>query len=259
MCLRTSVLIAALVLMASFAHAQTRSGRRPPPKPPVSSTEPSEPTTRRVTITMKKGETVSGNFISADASIVRVQVASNELKINWDEIASIQTGDAAISIKTVPEQPTASVLSIEAGIVYRSGDVKAVARTLFYLLDDDLGKILKDAGVKFPIVRGANNKPPEALTASDFAGMFGVYAKYGDHDGETFYADSLAALKLHIVKTVTTDFTGKATLDPVAPGTYYLMAVASTPQSYAMWNMRLELKPGPFAVSLDQNNAIFAR
>jgi hypothetical protein len=66
-------------------------------------------------------------------------------------------------------------------------------------------------------------------------------------------------VKPHIVKTVTTDFTGKATFDTVAPGTYYLMAVASTPQSYAMWNMRLELKPGPFAVSLDQNNAIFAR
>jgi hypothetical protein len=260
MCRRTSVLIAALVLTVSFAHAQTRSGRRPPPKPTVNSSEPSVPSTRRVTITLKKGETVTGNFIGADTSTVRVQVANNELKINWDEIASIQTGDASIpNIAAIPEKPTGSVLSIEAGIVYRSGDVKAVARTLFYLLDDDVGKILKDAGVKFPIVRGANNKPPETLTANDFAGMFGVYAKYGDHDGETFYADSLAALKPHIVKTATSDFTGKATFDPVAPGTYYLMAVASTPQSYAMWNMRLELKPGPFAVSLDQNNAIFAR
>ena len=113
MCRRTSVLIAALVLTVSFAHAQTRSGRRPPPKPTVNSSEPSVPSTRRVTITLKKGETVTGNFIGADTSTVRVQVANNELKINWDEIASIQTGDASIpNIAAIPEKPTGSVLSI---------------------------------------------------------------------------------------------------------------------------------------------------
>src|SRR5712664_3572221 len=108
MCRRPSVLIAALVLTVSFAHAQTRSGRRPPPKPTVNSSESSVPSTRRLTTTLKKGETVTGNFIGADTSTVRVQVANNELKINWDEIASIQTGDASIpNIAVTPEKPTA--------------------------------------------------------------------------------------------------------------------------------------------------------
>ncbi len=62
MCRRTSMLVAALVVTVSFAHAQTRTGRRPSPKPPVNSSEPSMPSTRRVTITLKKGETVTGQF-----------------------------------------------------------------------------------------------------------------------------------------------------------------------------------------------------
>ena len=258
MYLRMYAVIAVLLVFASLVNGQTRPGRRPSPKPAAA--ESIAPSNRRVTIILKKGEPVRGDFIGADTSTVRIEIAGNELKISWDDIASIQTGDSAGSNTPIaPEKPTTSTLSIEAGIIFRSGDVKPVARTLFYMLDDDIGKILKEAGVKFPIVRGANNKPPEALTPEDFAGMFGVYAKYGDHGGETFYADSMAALKPHIVKTVTSDFTGKATFDPVAAGTYYLMAVAPTPQGYAMWNMRLELKPGPVAVSLDQNNAIFAR
>src|SRR5437868_2853289 len=41
-----------------------------------------------------------------------------------------------------------STLTLEAGLVYKSGDVKPVPRNEFYLLDDDAEKILKDAGIE---------------------------------------------------------------------------------------------------------------
>ena len=41
-----------------------------------------------------------------------------------------------------------STLSVEAGLVYKSGDVKPVPRNEFYLLDDDAEKILRDAGIE---------------------------------------------------------------------------------------------------------------
>jgi hypothetical protein len=41
-----------------------------------------------------------------------------------------------------------SVLSIETGLVYKSGDAKPVARNEFYLLEEDAEKILREAKVE---------------------------------------------------------------------------------------------------------------
>ena len=69
----------------------------------------------------------------------------------------------------------------------------------------------------------------------------------------------MTALTPHILQTITTDFGGKASFQPVATGTYYLMGVTETPSGgWAVWNLRVDLKPGQNSVTLDQNNAAHA-
>jgi hypothetical protein len=41
-----------------------------------------------------------------------------------------------------------ATLSLETGIIYQSGEVIPVARTTFYLLDDDVLRIAKNAGIQ---------------------------------------------------------------------------------------------------------------
>jgi len=162
----------------------------------------------------------------------------------------------------VESKPKASVtapqtggLSIEAGLVFRSGDIKPVARTVFYLLDAHPGNILKEAGIKPADKSGMDLEDPEKLLFS-----LGLAMRYAELPSEQpFLAAAMEALKPHILQTVTTDFGGKAQFQPVVVGSYYLMGVAQTPKGLALWNIKVELNPGQNSFTLDQNNAAYAQ
>ncbi len=119
-------------------------------------------------------------------------------------------------------------LSFETGLVFKSGDVKPVARTTFYLLDNALSKILGDAGLQTPKGYESGGDPNKDLVDSFASSIaFNLVPAYKD-----FYPAAMTALKPHIIQTVTTDFSGKATFEPAAAGTYYLMGVSTTPNGY---------------------------
>lgn len=146
-------------------------------------------------------------------------------------------------------------LALEAGLVYRSGDVKPVARTEFHLLDKELAQLLQDAGVRPPeksIIAGTG-------AGGNLAFSFALAARYNSlPDNQPFYLAAMEAIKPHIVKTVTTDFSGKATIDVVPAGSYYLMGISATPRGFAFWNLPVEIKAGQNSLVLDQNNAAYA-
>ena len=154
---------------------------------------------------------------------------------------------------------TMSTISIEAGLVYQSGDVKPVARTTFYLMDNQTSNILRDANVK-----------PQATTSLGSAGIeagtpeftFGVDLAHGAKDSPNeepgFFGAAMEAIRPHIIQTVTTAFSGKASFKPVPTKTYYIMGAKATPNGFAMWDLRVDLKPGQNSIILDQNNAIEA-
>src|SRR5688500_7274557 len=99
-----------------------------------------------------------------------------------------------------------SILSIETGLVFKSGDVKPLARTEFHILDDSLANILRNAGLKPPKSYGETGEADR-----DYVSAFAFASKYSsDPTYQEFYPRAIEALKPHIVQSVTTDFSGKA-------------------------------------------------
>lgn len=159
---------------------------------------------------------------------------------DWSKFSSAQASPnqqgATTTFTTPPTARSAvsknSVLSIQVGIVYKRGGPEPVARVNFYLLDEDLSKILNDAGLQL-------NKSLDLVEGH-------------------FYDVAMAAIRPHIISETSTGFDGRAQFAPLEAGTYYLMGIAPTRGGFAIWNLRMELKPGTWSAILDQNNAALA-
>jgi hypothetical protein len=157
------------------------------------------------------------------------------------------------SATTVDGEKVAS-LSIEAALIYQSGDVKPVARTVFYLLDADPIEILKKTGVQ-PVRSG------EAALDADPARLVFSLARIQSSlcpDCERFRGEAIKAIAPHIIKTATTGFDGRASFEGVKPGTYHFYGVWSVGQNNVLWSHKQELKAGAMTLKLDQNNAAIA-
>lgn len=155
--------------------------------------------------------------------------------------ATRKTSQPASQPRSAPQK---SVLSIETGLVVQSGDVKPVARTEFFLLDDSLETILSNAG--FNAQSGTTQI--ETLAATRYVG-----SKHGFKPESLTKADE--AIAPHIVAKLTTDFSGKGKFPEVAPKTYYIMSIAEVAGAVIIWNMKVDLKAGESSATLDQNNA----
>src|SRR5438552_1880647 len=108
---KTTILLAIVLVSATHLHGQTTRRRTPPSRP-------SEPITTQ-TATTKEGRTV---ILKSDGT--------------WE----YEKDNVPTSTTKTPSVRKDATLSFEAGLVYKSGDVKPVARTTFYLLDNELGK-----------------------------------------------------------------------------------------------------------------------
>ncbi len=153
-------------------------------------------------------------------------------------------------------------LSVEAGLVFNSGDVKPVARVNFYLLDDNLETILSNAGIEAYQTIDTSGASKGALLGGmrakkksvSFVESYAVWSSSPDLYGEQLL-QSKEALKPHIIATITTDFSGKGEFSQVKPGNYYLMGVGGTGKQAVLWNMPIEIKAGKQSVILDNKNA----
>jgi hypothetical protein len=155
------------------------------------------------------------------------------------------------------EPPTVTkktTLSLETGIIYRNGEVVPVARTTFYLLDDDVLTIAKSGGIQPRPDTLSIYKDVDRSLLSDIAhALAGQYQSlYAD-----FGANFLKVLDPHIIARFTTDFSGKATVADLEAKQYYLFGAGATRRSSALWNMRIDLAKETH-ISLDQNNAATA-
>lgn len=160
--------------------------------------------------------------------------------------------DSNLSTRPKGGRPNSN-LSFETGLVFKSGDVKPIARTTFYLIDDDLARILRAAGLHAPQEYGGGDSDEDLINAYARSIKYSILPAYKD-----FYPTAKTALQSHVIQQATTDFSGKAEFPAVPSGTYYLMGMSETPRGYAIWNLRVELKPGKNSVTLDQNNAVTA-
>jgi hypothetical protein len=150
------------------------------------------------------------------------------------------------------EPNSSASIALQAGLVFNPGDVKILARVTFYLLDGSLDNILESAGLQ-PIGRYNTDRPIRERLMNDYvsAATLGAYPEEW-----RFVAAANKIIQAHIVKSVTTDFAGKAAIETVPAGNYYVMGLSNIPRSYALWNLKCELKPGENSITLDQGNAV---
>ncbi|HEX8351277.1 MAG TPA: hypothetical protein VF611_00010, partial [Pyrinomonadaceae bacterium] len=160
--MKNRALIAALVaaVLAAAFPAAAQQRRRPvtPARPaqvkeeavPAAEAPAVAPAKRAVTVTLKDGTTVAGDYAGADLSAVFVTVAGNRLILKLDDVSAVYFGapPAAAAPAAAAAQPQPStILSIEAGIIYKMGGNQPVARTEFMLLDQSLETVLREGGV----------------------------------------------------------------------------------------------------------------
>jgi hypothetical protein len=171
---------------------------------------------------------------------------------SWPQSQESATGNANASAQSKIQ----STLSIEAGLVYKSGDVKPVARSEFYLLDDDAEKILKDAKIE---KKGKLRNWKEVSLLDAYAASKLCVSRLTRcpalRDSWDLVRDADSALKSHIIKGATTGFDGKASFEAVPAGTYYVMGVYLRDESFVSWNVKVELKSEAQQMILDQNNS----
>ena len=127
-------------------------------------------------------------------------------------------------------------LKIEAGLVYRSGDVKPVARSPFALLALDPRPEL----MRLP----RENQFP-----------FNGIQKLEQNCWRGSYPEARAIIREHAHYTFTTGFDGKAELRDIVPGKYWLYGQPPGSKSCIMWIMEVDLTKDQ-SLTLDQNNAI---
>lgn len=190
-----------------------------------------------------------------------------------------------------PSGPKNSVLALSA----TDGPQKPVARTAFYLLDDDAEKILVRAGFKQQMLLG---KPLPPLNGFEFVARMVALQKNDPRfailkglSGESLippeveqqYNLGLQALSQHLVATANTNASGRAILPAVPAGTYYLYGTTSefvkvgdvvtvdtstiTPtvtskravgyDSATIWNLKVTVNAGRNSVALTRTNAVF--
>lgn len=147
---------------------------------------------------------------------------------------------------------SSATLSIEAALIYQSGDVKPAARTAFYLLDESPLDILTAAKVQ--PVQGVGDSNPQTRILFNLARLQSARCD----DCPRFAADVQKAIAPHTVKAIATGFDGKGVFDSVKPGTYHLYGSWSVGENSVLWISKIELKVGATNIKLDQNNAALA-
>jgi hypothetical protein len=158
-------------------------------------------------------------------------------------------------------------LSIEAALVFKSGDVKPVARTEFFLLNKDFDAILQESNFASELPPNLK-EPTSKISRIQAFSMFVRTTKEAERTQddsaertkgldavELAVAKALTATRPHIVYTTTTDFQGKAQFTEVKAGEYYLFGYTKVGKTVVVWNLKTVVKSSQNSVTLDQNNA----
>jgi hypothetical protein len=139
-------------------------------------------------------------------------------------------------------------LNLEAAIIYQFGGAQPVAKEKFYLLDQDLEQIVKEAGETEDFKPGTGDyKRPYNMEDVKFPSLLNKQ-----------FRELQPIIAKHIKYTLETDFQGKAQLSNISIGTYYLYGVAETRKGSSVWNLKVEINRGDNKISLSQNNALYA-
>ena len=148
------------------------------------------------------------------------------------------TTQSNVTISENPDSPVSdkATVSLEAKISNRAGNILPVRAEKFYLLDEDLESILRDAEIQDETGQGLTN-------------AFGLSVLYPERYSET-NKNALREINKHKVYDTITDSTGKAQMKNVKPGSYYLFGITKTRNGFAVWSSPVTINPGQNALNL---------
>lgn len=143
-------------------------------------------------------------------------------------------------------------INIEAALVYKSGEVVPVSRTEMYLFKRDLSEVIATPELKTLYESDAKAKRLNFGTADlrDYVQAIYKYASLYP----SYAVPAKKALSDEINIKTQTDFSGKANFENIPSGKYFLVVIAPTRKSMAVWSMPITLEKDE-KIILDQNNA----
>lgn len=229
---KTLSLVLLLTLPSGIVFAQTkpRTGTKPKAAPAVSSSGPT---------CAEKDE-----MIKQQAA----QIEDLKQQLNTKKEGEEQQRQAAATAAL-----SSSSLSIQAGVIMKSGQVNPVARATFYLLPKSATEII--------MTRDNYN-----LWAGDLS-RFGTrtpFEKWSLYEAGLYMTSSVApnyaraaveALSTNALQTMVTGFDGIGRFEKRFPaGEYYVFGVTKVGNSTAIWNVKVNVPAGDRSIILDNNN-----
>ncbi len=130
----------------------------------------------------------------------------------------------------VAPAPTKGTVTLNAKVTTSSGSEQSVRGTRFYLLEDDVETVLREARV-------------EPIEGNSLAGSLGLAAVYPDRYGE-FQRAAMRAIAAKAKYSGTTNSSGEASLSGVDPKGYYLFGIAKIGRGFALWNSPISVIAG---------------
>jgi uncharacterized OB-fold protein len=145
-------------------------------------------------------------------------------------------GTATVPASSAPAPADTGIVLIDARVTGPTGLPLAVRNEKFYLLDEDLERILGAAGL-------------DSINGQSLTDSLGLSVMYPDRYGD-FRRDAFAAINPHIKYSVQTDGSGRAQIKDIKPEVYYLFGVTKSGKGFAVWSSSVVVNAGQNALNL---------
>ena len=149
---------------------------------------------------------------------------------------TVPGSSTAPPVAPIPDKGT---VTLNAKATTASGSTQAVRGTKFYLLEEDVETILREARV-------------EPIEGNTLAGSLGLAAVFPDRYGD-FQRAAMRAIGAKAKYSGTTNGTGGANLSGVDPKGYYLFGIAKIGRGFALWNSQVSVMAGDNVMNIPQS------
>jgi hypothetical protein len=173
--------------------------------------------------------------------------------------ASTSFGQKARPRSNAPKPKTATKavakgnIQLEAGLIYKNGDSKPVARVKVYLIKEDLKNTFLTQE-HLDMYNEWATSPGSKINSLDDWSLYGAVINWEQVVNPTLNAVLKESLAKITITSETTGFDGKATFTNIPTGNYFLFAFYRPNTQGSLWNVPISVRPGINKIILDNNN-----
>lgn len=203
-------------------------------------------------IAFRDGEDTANTNVNVNVASRRPSTTTADRPVTTTTVPSTSTTDVSLPPPPPPSQtttvpgtstappvapaPSKGTVVLNAKAATNAGSTRPVSGTKFYLLEEDVETVLREARVE----------PIEGNTLTASLGLAAVYPNlYGD-----FQRAAMRAIAANAKYSGTTNGSGGASLSGVEPDGYYLFGVARIGRGFALWNSPVSVIAGDNTLNL---------